>query len=62
MNTSICVGCGETIPKGRLICLRCEQKEIRLGMILQTNNATLEEVEDAYQWLYASIDEVIDMC
>lgn len=52
MDADRCVSCGEIIPEGRMICLKCEQKEIRLGMILQTNNATPDEVEDAYDWLY----------
>ena len=52
MDADRCVSCGEIIPEGRLICWRCEQKEIKYGTILQTNNATPDEVEDAYGWLY----------
>ena len=61
MYTNKCVGCGETIPEGRMICLRCEYAEIKAGSILQTNNATTKEVEDTYEWLYADLDDIIDM-
>jgi hypothetical protein len=62
MDANICVSCGEIIPEGRLVCWKCEQKEIRIGTILQSNNTTAEEVENAYNWLYANIDDMIDIC
>ena len=62
MDADRCVCCGEIILEGRMICLRCECEEIKYGTILQSQNATAEDVEDAYQWLYSNIDDVIDMC
>lgn len=47
-----CICCGDIIPEGKMICWNCEQKSIKLGSILQSNNATAEEVNDAYEWLY----------
>lgn len=61
MDVDRCICCGNPIPEGRMVCPRCEQKEIKYGSILQSQNATTQEVEDAYQWLYANIDETIDM-
>ena len=61
MDADKCICCGKIIPEGRMICWKCEHAEINIGTILQTNNATTEEVEDAYQWLYADIDDAIDM-
>lgn len=46
-----CVCCGAIIPEGRMICPRCEQEEIKTGMILQSNGATKEEAQEAYEWL-----------
>lgn len=56
-----CVCCGNRIPEGRMVCPNCERKEIKTGAILQSNSATNKEVQDAYEWLYANIDDVIDM-
>ena len=61
MDADRCVCCGRIIPEGRMICTRCEKDDTRIGSILQSNNATEDEVKDAYEWLYSSIDEVIDM-
>lgn len=61
MDANRCVCCGEIIPEGRMTCPQCEYKEIKTGVILQSNNATEKEVQDAYEWLYANIDDLIDM-
>ena len=61
MDAERCVCCGAIIPEGRMVCPMCEQKEIKYGNILQSRNATEEEVQMAYEWLYANIEEVIDM-
>ena len=55
MSANTCVHCGRIIPEGRLGCPICERKEMKLGAMLQSNNATKEEVKDAYEWLYADI-------
>ena len=62
MDANRCVCCGEIIPEGRQICYRCEHYTTKVGAILQSRNATKEEVKSAYEWLYASIEEAIDMC
>lgn len=61
MDVDRCICCGEMIPEGKMICPRCEQKEIKTGILLQSINVTKEEAEKAYEWLYANIDELIDM-
>lgn len=44
-----CVCCGEIIPEGRMVCSICEANSMKIGKILQTQNATPEEVERAYK-------------
>lgn len=60
MDAEKCVCCGKIIPEGRLICPICEQKEVKIGIILQSNNATEEEVENAYELLHADIEGEFD--
>ena len=55
MDADRCVCCGEIVPEGRMICRRCEREEMKYGAILQSQNATEEEVKDAYKWLYPDI-------
>ena len=57
-----CVCCGNPIPEGRQVCWTCEHEGIKVGKIMQSQNATSEEVENAYEWLYASLEDTIDMC
>lgn len=52
MSVDRCVHCGEIVPEDRMACWSCEQRAIKLGSILQANQATVVEVEDAYEWLY----------
>ena len=47
MDADRCIGCGEIIPKGRMFCLQCEHRAMKIGMILQSKNATADEVKDA---------------
>lgn len=53
MDANRCVSCDRIIPEGRMVCPICEQKEIKYGSILQSQNATEEEVREAYEWLFA---------
>jgi hypothetical protein len=62
MDANRCMYCQEIIPEGKIMCFKCEHQEIKTGMILQNNNATEDEIKNAYEWLYANIDEIIDMC
>lgn len=61
MDADRCLFCGRIIPEGRMICPRCEKGDTQIGTILQSENATEEEVRDAYEWLYSSIEDTIDM-
>lgn len=61
MDADRCICCGEVIPEGKMICSKCEQEEIKTGVLLQNNGATAKEIQDAYEWLYSNIDEIIDM-
>ena len=68
MDAEKCMYCREIIPEGRMVCPNCEyriSKESRIakvGALLQSRNATEEEVQKAYEWLYSDLDEIIDMC
>ena len=46
-----CVICNDVIPEGRMVCPQCENKQIKMGMILQSNHATDEEVKKAYNFI-----------
>ena len=50
MNNNRCLYCYEIIPEGRLICPMCERAQMKMGMILQNNNATATEVENAFNF------------
>lgn len=56
MDAERCVCCGTIIPEGRMICPMCEQKEMKYGSILQSQDATKEEVEEIYEWLFTPIE------
>ena len=46
MSVNTCVCCGNIVPEeDRMVCKRCEQKEIKLGKILQTMNSALSKKE-----------------
>lgn len=51
MNNNRCVVCNEIIPEGRMLCPSCEHQHIKIGMILQSRQATAEEVEQAYDFI-----------
>lgn len=57
MDVDVCVCCGNPVPEGRMICPICEQKEIKYGSILQSQDATAEEVEKVYEWLFTIVGE-----
>ena len=61
MDVERCLYCGDPIPEGRMVCPICEQREIKYGCILQSQNATEEEVQKVYEWLYSNIDDTIDI-
>ena len=46
-----CVICNDIVPEGRMVCPRCESCCTKVGMILQNNQATDEEVERAYEFI-----------
>ena len=46
-----CVVCGEIIPEGRMVCPLCDRHYIKAGMILQSNQSTNEEIEQAYDFI-----------
>lgn len=54
MSQEYCACCGAPLSaEGTMICWSCEQGETKLGLILQSQNATKEEVKRAYEELYA---------
>ena len=48
MTEERCVCCGEIIPEGQQTCINCEQRMMKIGAILQSHNATEEEVAEVY--------------
>ena len=51
MNEERCICCGEIVPEGRQVCWSCEHSMTKVGAILQSRNATEEEVAKAYNFL-----------
>lgn len=57
MNEDRCICCGEIIPEGRQICLNCEYRVGKIGSILQSQNATKDDVIKAYEFIQKGIKE-----
>ena len=51
-----CVCRHSVIPEGRRVCFACEKGRIKLGMILQTLNATKEDIGSAYNFMEGEDD------
>ena len=50
MGKDICKYCGIETPKGKTICPKCEHATMKIGAILQSNNASEDEVKKAYDF------------
>ena len=57
MDVDRCVVCGEIVPEGRQICLNCEYRVDKIGSILQSQNATKDDVIKAYEFIQKGIKE-----
>lgn len=57
MNEDRCICCGEIIPEGRQVCLNCEYRVGKIGSILQSQNATKDDVIRAYEFIQKGIKE-----
>lgn len=62
MGANTCVCCGSVISEDRMVCTMCEQREIKRRGAMQGNSVLDKEVVDSYEWLYASLEDIIDMC
>lgn len=51
MSEECCVMCGNIIPEGRQVCWNCEQNIIKIGSILQSHNATEDDVVNAHEFI-----------
>lgn len=51
MDAEKCIYCHEIIPEGRDVCSICEHKIMKMGRLLQSMNATDEEIQRAYDTL-----------
>lgn len=49
MDAERCIYCREIIPEGRDVCDICEHKIMKMGRLLQSMNATDEEIQKAYE-------------
>ena len=52
-----CIICNEIIPEGRMICPLCERVQIKVGTILQSFDATKEEVKATYNVMEENNDD-----
>lgn len=57
MNNNRCLYCNEIILDGRMVCPFCENQQIKLGKILQSSQATNEEVNKAYAFMEDNDDD-----
>lgn len=57
MDVDRCVVCGEIVPEGRQICWKCEYCIGKVGAILQSQNATKDDVIKAYEFIQKGIKE-----
>lgn len=48
MCNNKCVSCGEIVPEGRMVCSSCEASVVKIGSILQSQNASKERASRAY--------------
>ncbi len=51
MSEDKCIACGRIIPEGRMVCPLCENAQTKVGMILQSRNATEDEVKKTYNFI-----------
>ena len=51
MSEERCVCCGDIIPEGMMVCPQCNHQEVKIGTLLQSINATKEQVIQAYRFL-----------
>lgn len=57
MDVDRCIVCGDIVPEGRQICLNCEYRIDKIGTILQSQNATKDDVIKAYEFIQKGIKE-----
>ena len=57
MDVDRCIVCGEPVPEGRQICLNCEYRVDKIGSILQSQNATKDDVIRAYEFIQKGIKD-----
>ena len=57
MNENKCIYCGKVISDKQKVCASCERELMKLGMIMQSRQATEEEVETAYKMMEARNDD-----
>ena len=57
MDVDRCIVCGEPVPEGRQICLNCEYRIDKIGTILQSQNATKDDVIRAYEFIQKGIKD-----
>lgn len=51
MSEDRCIVCNKVIPEGRMVCPLCEDTCTRIGMILQSRDATKDEVKKTYSFI-----------
>ena len=52
MDVDRCIICGEPVPEGRQVCWGCEHHIDKIGSILQSQNATKDDVIKAYEFIH----------
>lgn len=51
MSEERCICCGNIIQEGRQICCSCERDIVKIGSILQSHNATEDDVIKAHEFI-----------
>ena len=57
MNENKCIYCGKTVDNNQKTCASCERGFMKLGMIMQSRQATEEEVDAARKMMEAKNDD-----
>ena len=57
MNNNRYLYCDEIIPEGRMVCPLCNKNQIKVGSIMQSIEATKDEVDKAYGFMEENNDD-----
>lgn len=59
MSEERCIHCGRIIPEGRITCQMCDREISQMGRLLQSADATKEDIVGAYSFLEEELKKKI---